>query len=83
MMSISIGPGIPKKTAKGRDTAETSEIENAGVAQDDTPMVSVGVIFHYIAAIRPVKLPSNFREPCCFAKDGRTRAARANAGRCI
>lgn len=63
MMSISIGPGIPKKTAKGRDTAETSEIETAGAARDDTPLVSVGVNFHYIAAIGSVKLPRSFRKP--------------------
>lgn len=60
MMSISIGPGMPKKTAKGRDTAETSEIETAGAARDDTPLVSVGVNFHYIAATGSVKLPGSF-----------------------
>lgn len=62
MMIISIGPGMPKKTAKGRDTAETSEIEITRVARGDTPAVSVGVKVHYIAAIRAVKLPFGLSE---------------------
>lgn len=77
MMIISIGPGMPKKTAKGRDTAETSEIEITRVARGDTPAVSVGVKVHYIAAIRAVKLPfghSAFGSPA--ARDGSVCSSR-------
>lgn len=87
MMSISIGPGIPKKTAKGRDTAETSEIETAGAARDDTPLVSVGVNFHYIAAVGSVKLPGSFlttlqlSEARPFPGEGGSTSRNANGGR--
>jgi len=76
MMSISIGPGMPKKTARGRDTAETSGIEIIRVARGDTPTVSVGVKIHYIAAIRAVKLPFALLEARLLAGEAFARIGR-------
>ncbi len=76
IMIISIGPGMPKKTAKGRDTAETSEIETTRVARGDTPAVSAGVKFHYIAAIGAVKLPFGHSEAPSPATEAIAQAGR-------